>query len=239
MKKIKALFASLTVTRRELLLLLSGSAILAFGLYQVHSISGVTEGGVLGLTLLGHHWLGISPSVSSLILNAACYLLGWRLLGRGFVWRSIVAGGAFSLFYAVFEQFPILFPAGYAGGGEAARDIASADLGAAVALDAAAVAGAMFVGVGVGLCVRAGGAPGGDDALSMSLEHVTHLPIQWIYLISDLIVLGLSLTYIPLRRILYSLLTVILSGQLIGIVQRAGKREKGSVPSCAGNETVL
>ena len=97
----------------------------------------------------------------------------------------------------------------------------------------------MFVGVGVGLCVRAGGAPGGDDALSMSLEHVTHLPIQWIYLISDLIVLRLSLTYIPLRRILYSLLTVILSGQLIGIVQRAGKREKGSVPSCAGNETVL
>ena len=82
MKKIKALFASLSITRRELLLLLSGSAILAFGLYQVHSISGVTEGGVLGLTLLGHHWLGISPSVSSLILNAACYLLGWRLLGR-------------------------------------------------------------------------------------------------------------------------------------------------------------
>ena len=193
MKKIKALFAPLSITRRELLLLLSGSAILAFGLYQVHSISGVTEGGVLGLTLLG----------------------------RGFVWRSIVAGGAFSLFYAVFEQFPILVP-----------ELSEHPL-------IAAVAGAMFVGVGVGLCVRAGGAPGGDDALSMSLEHVTHLPIQWIYLISDLIVLGLSLTYIPLRRILYSLLTVILSGQLIGIVQRAGKREKGSVPSCAGNETVL
>ena len=130
-------------------------------------------------------------------------------------------GGAFSLFYAMFEQFPILFP-----------ELAEHPL-------IAAVAGAMFVGVGVGLCVRAGGAPGGDDALSMSLEHVTHLPIQWIYLISDLIVLGLSLTYIPLRRILYSLLTVILSGQLIGIVQRAGKREKDSVPSCTGNETVL
>ena len=35
MKKIKALFASLTITRRELLLLLSGSAILAFGLEWV------------------------------------------------------------------------------------------------------------------------------------------------------------------------------------------------------------
>ena len=210
-----------SLSLKNCLIAFFSSAFLAFGLYNVHSLSRVTEGGVLGLTLLGHHWLGISPSVSSLILNAACYLLGWRLLGRGFVWRSIVAGGAFSLFYAVFEQFPILFP-----------ELAEHPL-------IAAVAGAMFVGMGVGLCVRAGGAPGGDDALSMSLEHVTHLPIQWIYLISDLIVLGLSLTYIPLRRILYSLLTVILSGQLIGIVQRAGKREKGSVPSCAGNETVL
>ena len=45
---------------------LLGSAILAFGLYNVHSFSGVTEGGVLGLTLLMHHWFNISPSVSLL-----------------------------------------------------------------------------------------------------------------------------------------------------------------------------
>ena len=37
---------------------------------------------------------------------------------------------------------------------------------------------------------------------------------------SDLIVLALSLTYIPLERIGYSLLTVILSGQIIGFMQR-------------------
>ena len=58
-----------------------GSAILAFGLYQVHSFAGVTEGGVLGLTLLLHHWLHLSPAVSGLVLNIACYGLGWRLLG--------------------------------------------------------------------------------------------------------------------------------------------------------------
>ena len=32
-----------------------GSAIQAFGLYNIHSISGVTEGGILGLTLLLQH----------------------------------------------------------------------------------------------------------------------------------------------------------------------------------------
>ena len=79
---------------------------------------------------------------------------------------------------------------------------------------------ALFIGVGVGLGVRMGGASGGDDALAMSIEKLTGIGIQWVYLVEDLIVLTLSLSYIPLRRIAYSLLTVILSGQLIGLVAK-------------------
>ena len=78
---------------------LLGSAILAFGLYNVHSFSGVTEGGVLGLTLLLHHWFNISPSISGFILNAACYIIGFKVLGKQFIAYSVVAGGGFSLFY--------------------------------------------------------------------------------------------------------------------------------------------
>lgn len=184
-----------------------GSAILAFGLYQIHSFSGVTEGGVLGMTLLLHHWAGISPAVSGLVMNLACYIMGFHLLGREFILYSIVSGGSFSLFYAVFEQFPPLWP-----------QLSEYPL-------FAAVFGALFVGIGVGLAVRAGGAPGGDDALAMSISHVTHWNIQWVYLMSDLIVLGLSVSYIPLRRLGYSLLTVILSGLLIGWMQRVGKKD--------------
>ena len=80
--------------------------------------------------------------------------------------------------------------------------------------------GALFIGIGAGLCVRSGGATTGDDALAMSISHKARIPIQNFYLISDLTVLALSLTYIPLRRILYSLLTVILSGQIIGLIQK-------------------
>ncbi len=192
---------------------LLGSAILAFGLYNIHALSGVTEGGVLGMTLLLHHWFQISPAVSGLLMNTACYLLGWKLLGKAFIVYSFVAGAGFSLFYAIFEQFAPLWP-----------QLAEMPL-------AAAVLGALFVGVGVGLSVQAGGAPGGDDALAMSIAHVTHWKIEWAYLISDLVVLGLSITYLPVDRLLCSLLTVMLSGQTIGMVQRiavwlAAKREK-------------
>ena len=48
-------------------LALLGSAILAFGLYNVHALSGVTEGGVLGMTLFLYHWVGLSPAVTGLV----------------------------------------------------------------------------------------------------------------------------------------------------------------------------
>lgn len=178
------------------------SAFLAFGLYHVHSFSGVTEGGVLGMTLLLEHWLKVSPAVSGFIMNALCYAMGWKLLGREFVGYSALASLGFSAAYKVFEQFPPLWP-----------QLAEMPL-------AASVVGAVFVGVGAGVCVRVGGATGGDDALAMCLSHVTHWDIQWVYLLSDFSVLALSVSYIPLRRIGWSVLTVVLSGQIIGLIQK-------------------
>lgn len=205
-------FVRLKLKGKNCVIALLGSAILAFGLYHVHSFAGVTEGGVLGMTLLLHHWLHLSPAVSGLVLNFLCYLLGWRLLGRTFILYSIVAGGGFSIFYAFFERFPPLWP-----------ELAEMPL-------TAAVVGALFVGIGVGLSVRSGGAPGGDDALAMGLQRLTGWSIQWIYLISDLIVLTLSLSYIPINRLAYSLLTVVLSGQIIGLIQRISLPERSPRP---------
>ena len=186
---------------------LFSSAFLAFGLYHVHSFSGVTEGGVLGMTLLLEHWLHISPAVSGFVMNAVCYAAGWRLLGRAFIGYSAVAAAGFSLAYKIFEQFPPLWPG-------------LADLPLV-----ASVLGAMFVGVGAGLCVRVGGATGGDDALAMCLARVTGWDIQWIYLLSDFSVLALSVSYIPLERIGWSVLTVVLSGQIIGVIQKVGRKD--------------
>ena len=61
------------------------SGLQAFGMYNIHALSGVTEGGVFGVVLLLNHWLHLSPAVSSFFLNAACYALGWRTLGRTFI----------------------------------------------------------------------------------------------------------------------------------------------------------
>lgn len=181
---------------------LFSSILQAFGLYNIHSCSGVTEGGVLGAVLLFQNWWSISPAISGFILNFLCYFLGWKKLGRVFLVYSAVSTLGFSVSYKLFEQFPPLWPQLY-----------DTPL-------LAAVLGAVFIGLGAGICIRIGGATCGDDALAMSLSAMTGIPIQWIYLMTDLTVLALSLTYIPISRLAYSLLTVIFSGQLIGLVQR-------------------
>lgn len=178
------------------------SAFQAFGMYHIHAVADITEGGVLGATLLLEYWFAISPALSSFVMNAACYILGWRTLGKEFIVYSVIAACGYSACYGICECFPPIWPG-----------IVNHPL-------AAAIVGALFIGIGAGLCVKAGGATSGDDALAMSLSRITKIPIQWIYLISDLTILGLSLTYIPLRKIAYSLLTVVLSGQIIGWIQR-------------------
>ena len=205
MGEIKKILPRLRV--KNCIFLVLGSAILAFGLFNVHSFSGVTEGGTLGLTLLLDNWFDISPALSSLVLNAICYFIGWRVMGKDFIAYSAICCASFSLFYWICELVGPIYP-----------QIADHRL-------VAAVVGAVFVGVGVGLCVRFGGAPCGDDALAMSISRRVKINIRWVYLITDVSVLALSLTYIPVENIIYSLVTVVLSGQIIGFVDGAGKKK--------------
>lgn len=197
------------------LIIVAGACVLSFGLYNIHERTGVTEGGVLGMGLLLQHWLGLSPAVTNPIMDVLCYLLAFRLLGKSFAKYALAASAAFAASHLLWEQFPPLLP----------------DLTASPLL--AAVVGALFVGLGVGLVVRVGGACGGDDALALGLSHVSKWPIARCYLISDLAVLALSLTYIPFQRIFFSLVTVTLSSFLIGRIQvfrRAGATEEPALP---------
>ena len=195
---------------KNCLWLVFGAVFLAFGLYNVHALSGVTEGGLLGLNLLAEHWLHISPAVTNFVFSAICYLIGWRMLGREFIIYSAVAAVGFSAAYKIFELFDPLWPQLY-----------NMPL-------LAALLGAVFVGVGTGICVRNGGALCGDDAVAMGISRKLGIKIEWVYLVSDLTVLGLSLTYIPVKRIVFSLITAMISSRLVGLVERFQLKNRAS-----------
>ena len=192
---------------RRVALIALGMAIATFGLSNIHRRVDVTEGGVLGMVLLLDHHFGIPPGLLTAVLDTACYLLGWKVLGTQFIIRSGVATLCGSAFFGLWDLTGPILP----------------DLSAQPLL--AALLGGLCVGIGVGLVVRQGGSSGGDDALALAIAQKTHWRLSRAYLFTDLTVLALSLTYIAPQRIVWSLVTVTTSSLLIDYVKNAGHRE--------------
>lgn len=201
--RITAFFHKLTdgFTWKKILWILLGAMICSFGIHNIHQRVNITEGGIIGLMLLVEHWLGFSPAYITPILDIACYLIAFKFLGKQFIKISVVSTLCVSGFYKIWELFPPMLP----------------DLSAFPLL--AAVLGGLFVGFGVGIIIRQGGSCGGDDALALSISHAFHWKLSRSYLFTDLVVLAMSLTYIPFRRIVFSLITVTISSLLIDWVK--------------------
>ena len=197
--RISALWSRLTdgITARKIFYIILGAMICSFGIHNIHQRTNITEGGVIGMMLLIDHWLHLSPAYITPVLDASCYLLAFKILGGNFIKMSLISTSCNSLLYKLWEQFPPILP-----------DLSGHPL-------IAAVLGGLFVGVGVGLIVRQGGSSGGDDALALVIAHLTHWRLSRSYLFTDLTVLALSLSYIPVRRIVFSLVTVTISSYLI------------------------
>ena len=185
--------------------MLLGAAVLSFGLFNVHSQSKITEGGILGLTLFLHHWTGISPGIFSFLLDMTCYIIGFKLLGTDFLKNAIFSTCCYALLYLPsYADKPLI----------------------------AAILGGLFVGIGAGLIVRRGGASGGDDALALILHQVTGWKISRSYFFTDFVVLMLSISYIPLRNIFFSLLTVTLSSAVIELLQKSRQNTSAEEADC-------
>ena len=209
------------ISPKQLALLLLGTAILSFGMHNIHRRVGITEGGVLGMVLLLDHQLSLPPWLMTPVLDIICYLLGLRFLGWDFIKLSSVASLGMSTFFRLWEQFAPMLP-----------DLSAYPL-------AAALLGGLFVGIGVGLVVRQGGSSGGDDALALVISKLSRCRLSRAYLVTDLSVLLLSLTYIPFQRIAYSLVTVTVSSLLIDWIQNLGRKKPGEDAAAAGEAQPL
>lgn len=198
------------LTIKKILLIMLGAMICSFGIHNIHQRTNITEGGVIGLMLLIEHWLKITPAFITPVLDITCYWLAFRFLGGNFIKISFISTLFISGFYKVWELFPPMLP-----------DLSAYPL-------AAAVLGGIFVGVGVGLIVRQGGSSGGDDALALTISHVSRWRLSRSYLFTDVVVLILSLTYIPVLRIVFSLITVTVSSHLIDWIKEYKNKKDGT-----------
>ena len=201
---------------KDISLILIGSTILAFGVYNFYYLNSITEGGVLGIILLLKNIFGFDVSIAGAILDIALLIMGFKMFGKKFFVYSVGASVGFSVLYDIFETVGPLVPQ--------------------MGMFTSAVLGGLSVGIGCGIMMRVGCASGGDDALAMIISKVTSLKLSTVYLITDGIVLLLSVSYIPAVQLVYSIVAVLISGKTIDFIYGLGRNrsvevEKTNVPA--------
>lgn len=185
---------------KSVLLVILGSSILSFGSYNFNYQNSITEGGVLGLILLIKNLFDISPSITSLVIDLSLFTLGSKFFGKKFLIFSILSTISFSTTYRIWESIGFLVPS-------FSHNMLLASILAGIG-----------VGIGVGLVIRGGGASGGDDVIALIGNKFTKLKVNHIYLISDGIVLVLSLVYLDFKQVFFSIIAVTISGKIISML---------------------
>lgn len=193
---------------KGILSIILGSTITSFGNYNFNYQNNITEGGVLGLLLLFKNLFDISPSITSLVIDLSLFALGSKFFGKQFLLYSLLSTVTFSSTYKIWEKIGFVVPS-------FSNNMIIGALLAGIA-----------VGIGVGVVVRGGGAACGDDVIALLVSRFTKLKINHVYLITDISVLILSLTYLDFKQIIFSIIAVTISGKIIGLIYNEQQDEE-------------
>ncbi|WP_456289888.1 YitT family protein [Paenibacillus sp. AK002] len=192
--------------------IIAGSAIYAFGLLYFIIPNELMEGGVTGITVLLNYAFNISPSLSTMALNIPLFLVGMKILGKR---QSVYTGlgiASLTLFLWLFE---LLIDRGYVVPFHTEYDYILAALYAGVTL-----------GAGLGIVFRFGGTTGGSDIIARIINRKFGFSMGQIILSLDILIIGLSLFFIPLERILYTLVAVFIASKVIDFIQEGAYAAK-------------
>ncbi|MEW9670549.1 YitT family protein [Ammoniphilus sp. 3BR4] len=167
----------------NLLVILLGSAIMAFGINYFNMANGIAEGGVTGIAILLKYLFDFDLALTNLVLNLPLFYLVWKYFGKIPFLYTIYGNLSVSIFLYLFRdaRFPM-------------DDVLLASLFAGLS-----------VGIGLGLVLRYGGTTGGTDILAQLLQRQWGWPVGKSLLVFDIIVIALSLLYLDKERAMYTI----------------------------------
>ncbi|HPJ02821.1 MAG TPA: YitT family protein [Candidatus Limiplasma sp.] len=210
----------LTIRRHERIFayvqILVGCAIsaLSFPMFLVQY--DIAPGGVTGIATVLHYLFSFPIGLTSLALNVPLFIMGYRLLGRIFAFRTLIATIVFSLFI---DWLPVMpFPAD---------------------MLLSAVFGGVLLGLGLGLILRGGATTGGSD-LTAKMIHARfqHISVGMILFAIDFCVVISAAFLITPKAALYALITIFISSRVIDMVVQGFERHKACYIITQYHETI-
>lgn len=186
-------------------MIIIGAACAAFSIECFLIPNTILDGGVTGVSMMISYLSGIRLSILVIIINIPFFFVGYKALGKGFLFRAVIAMAAFSGFLEVCKLIPT---------------VTSSEL-------LAVVFGGVLLGIGVGTVLRHGGCLDGTEIAAMLLsKNVSASTGQIIFMINIFIYISAGILF-GWDRAMLSLLTYFITFKLIDIVQEAYRHRTG------------
>lgn len=156
----------------------------------------IAPGGLTGVATVLNYLFGTPVGLTSMLMNVPLFLMGYRMLGGTFAFRSLVATVLFSVSIDLMK-LPCL-----------TDDVLLA-----------AVYGAIMLGLGLGLILRGGATTGGSDMIAKLIHRsLPFITVGMMLLIIDCTVILLAAFTMSTRAALYSLICIFVSSKVIDLV---------------------
>ena len=177
----------------NLVLITVGGVILSIGIKSIAIPHGFIAGGFSGLSLLIYYIFGgLSPGIWYFVLNIPLFVAGWLLLSRRFFFYSLFGMVVVTL---AIDLIPFVIP------------IKDRFL--------AAIAGGTLIGAGAGIYLHSFGSVGGSDIIAIILNQKFNIRIGQFFFYFNLVLFSLSLGFLNLDLILYSLILTFIVSQVM------------------------
>lgn len=199
-------------------LIVAGTAIYAFGLQYFIIPNMLMEGGVTGVAVLLNYAADLPVYLTSLLINLPLFFLGWRQLGKSAMIYTFAGTILLSAFLWIAEK---LVEEGVLTPFRSQQDFILVVLYAGVTL-----------GAGLGLVFRGGGTTGGVDIVARILHRMRGWSMGQVILSLDVLILGVSLLFIPKEKVLYTLVSVFIASKVIDFIQEGAYAAKAFTILC-------
>ncbi|MEQ6218362.1 YitT family protein [Levilactobacillus brevis] len=194
----------------DLLMIGIGCAMFAFGLVFFNIANHLADGGISGITLIFRALFHIDPAYSTILINVPLIIIGWRFLGRQSLIYTIYGTGMLSLCLWVWQRIPLTIALH--------GDLLLSALGAGI-----------IGGFGSGLLYRYGGTTGGTDIIARIFERFRGVPMGRTLLYLDVVVLLISLVYIDIQHMAYTLIYSYVFARIVNFTQEGAYAARGVI----------
>ncbi|MDQ1909791.1 YitT family protein [Paenibacillus sp. GD4] len=154
------------------------------------------SGGLSGISMLVGYLTGWNIALLFLIGNLPILLWGLRTIGRRFILLSVVSVALTTWFMELLPQTPLV------------KDLLIA-----------AVTGGVFIGVGTGISMRAGGSTGGFDIIGSILTRKRDFSLgTFLTGLNGIVIIALGYYKQNWDLALYSMLSIFITGKMIDTI---------------------